>query len=235
MGLPKTKNIPSSIQETVTANLNIVHQEVRRIFKKGQSEFEYDDLVQIGVIGLMEAASRFDDSYSIAFSSYARLRVRGAIIDELRKNDWVPRSVRQRAQQIQENKNQLTHTLGRSPTNIELSKKLNIKQEQYQSFQKYAQIRIVVSMDEGEHPPREIIASKTQSPSEALLQNEQIKAMMTSVSTLTEQEQKLIQHYYFEGLDMKEIAVAFEVSASRISQMHNKLLAKLHTKLKRVI
>ena len=235
MGLTNTKNTYSRIQEIVSTNLNIVHQEVRRIFKRGQSEFEYDDLVQIGVIGLMEAASRFDESYSISFSSYARLRVRGAIIDELRKNDWVPRSVRQRAQQIQENKNQLTHTLGRKPTNKELSAKLNIKQEQYQSFQKYAQIRIVVSMDEGEHPPREMIASKTKSPSEALLHNEQIKEMMKSISTLSEQEQKLIQLYYFEGLDMKEIAVAFQVSASRISQMHNKLLSRLHTKLKRVL
>ena len=223
MGLPKIKPTHTSLQETVSANLNIVHQEVRRIFKKGQSEFEYNDLVQIGVIGLMEAASRFDDSYSISFSSYARLRVRGAIIDELRKNDWVPRSVRQRAQQIQENKNQLTCRLGRKPTTKELSEKLNIKKDQFHSFQKYAQIRIVVSMDEGEHPVRESIASNTQNPSEALLKNEQIRAMMKSVSTLTEQEQKLIQLYYFEGWDMKEIAASFQVSASRISQMHNKL------------
>ena len=232
MGLPKRKAKTTMQQEQIIANLPLVHHEVRRLMRKGMVHQEYDELVQIGTIGLMEAVYRFDELIGQSFSKYARIRIQGAILDELRKRDWVPRSVRQRSKNLKSGIAHLEEKLKRPPTQKEVCSYLGIKESKYSSFRFHANIAPLVSMDEGEYPIRNNLSSHDADPQENLIHKEEIETLQHVMQTLSEQEQEILRQYYHEGLRMKEIAINFGVSESRICQIHRKVKIKLAQKIK---
>lgn len=197
---------------------------------------EYDDLVGYGVFGLIDAIDKFDYSKGIKFETYASLRIRGSILDQIRKMDWIPRSLRQKQKKIDNAMNKLEIELGRPATDEEISKELGISEEELTNWQGQANVSNVVSFDEfieasGEKETAPVSRNPYEQPEEVVEKAEIKKLLAESLESLTDKENKIILLYYYEELTLKEISRILEVSESRVSQLHTKALQKMKAKL----
>lgn len=198
---------------------------------------EYDDLVGYGIFGLIDAIDKFDVEKGNKFETYASLRIRGAILDQIRKMDWIPRSLRQKQRKIDTAVGELERKLGRIPTDAEVAAELEITEEEYLNWQGQAKVASMVSLDEfieaaGERNVEPVKASKMEQPEKVMEKKELKKMLIESLEGLTEKERKVIVLYYYEELTLKEISRILEVSESRVSQLHTKALQKMKSKLK---
>ena len=197
---------------------------------------DYDDLVGYGIFGLIDAVDKFDYSKGIKFETYASFRIRGAILDEIRKMDWIPRTLRQKQKKLDTALKKIELELGRSATDEEIAKELDITIDELDSWQNQANLTNLLSLDEYVEAGRDInseksLTSRYDSP-EKMMEKEELKEILIqSLEALTEKEKKVILLYYYEELTLKEISNILEVSESRISQLHTKALQKMRTKL----
>lgn len=199
---------------------------------------EYEDLVSYGNFGLIDAIDKYDAAKAVKFETYASLRIRGAILDQIRKMDWIPRTVRQRQKKIDAAIKELEAKNGRNATDQEIADVLGISREEYLEWQSQMMITNVVSLNEfleqgSEIPAERNLTQKIDVPEEVLERNELKKILAESLELLTEKERKVILLYYYEDLTLKEISNILEVSESRISQLHTKALQKMKNKLGR--
>lgn len=197
---------------------------------------EYDDLVGYGIFGLIDAIDKFDYYKGIKFETYASLRIRGAILDQIRKMDWIPRSLRQKQKKIDAAMIKLETELGRPATDEEIATELGITQDEYITWQGQSNVSNVVSLDEfmevgSEKDVAPIKANVFDQPEQVYEKKELKQLIMESLDSLTEKERKVILLYYYEELTLKEISSILEVSESRISQLHTKALGKMKAKL----
>ena len=199
---------------------------------------EYEDLVSYGIFGLIDAIDKFDYTKAVKFETYASLRIRGAILDQIRKMDWIPRTIRQRQKQIDAIMRQVESEKGRTATDEEIALGLGITEEEYAEWQSKMKITNIVSLNEFIEQGSEIPNTPSSSrhfimPEDAVEQDELKKMLIEALELLTVKEKKVIQLYYFEDLTLKEISQVLEVTESRISQLHTKALQKMKTKLGR--
>lgn len=197
---------------------------------------EQDDLVGYGTFGLIDAIDKFDCFKGIKFETYASLRIRGSILDQIRKMDWIPRTLRQKQKKINQAMQRLETMNGRHATDEEIASELELSQEEYEKWQSQMKITNLVSLDEFLDQGSEIqqpsnASSHFDQPEKVLEQQEVKQTLMEVLETLTENERKVITLYYFEELTLKEISHILEVSESRISQLHTKALQKMKKKL----
>ena len=199
---------------------------------------EYEDLVSYGIFGLIDAIDKFDFLKDVKFETYASLRIRGAILDQIRKMDWIPRTIRQKQKKIDAVIRDIEARYGRSATDEEVSSGLGITEEEYLDWQSQMKITNVVSLNEfleqGSEVPNESAQSKSSqfdSPEEVLEREEIKKMLIESLDLLTEKERKVIVFYYYEDLTLKEISNILGVSESRISQLHTRALQKMRGKM----
>lgn len=197
---------------------------------------EYEDLVGYGIFGLIDAIDKFDIYKGNKFETYASLRIRGAILDQIRKMDWIPRSLRQKQKKIDTAISELELSKGRTPTDKEVADSLGISEEEYNAWQGQAKVSNLVSLDEfvettGEKKVEPVKPSGTEQPEAVVERNELKKVLAETLDILTEKERKVILLYYYEELTLKEISNILEVSESRISQLHTKALQKMKKKL----
>lgn len=197
---------------------------------------EYDDLVGYGIFGLIDAIDKFDYNKNVKFETYASLRIRGAILDQIRKMDWIPRSLRQKQKKIDAAMAKIENQQGRLATDEELASELGITLEEYNNWQGQAKATNLISLDEYTEAGSEIKMeafhnSQFQQPEEVLEEDELKKMIIESLETLTEKEKSVITLYYYEEMTLKEISCVLEVSESRVSQLHTKALQKMKTKL----
>lgn len=198
---------------------------------------EYDDLVGYGVFGLIDAIDKFDTCKDVKFETYASLRIRGAILDQIRKMDWIPRTIRQRQKKIDTVIREIETATGRTATDEEIAKGLGISDEEYLDWQSQMKITGVVSLNEYmEQGGPELTGDKGGSlgyevPEDVAEQAELKEKLKESLEILTEKEKKVVVLYYYEDLTLKEISHILEVSESRVSQLHTKALMKMKTKL----
>lgn len=199
---------------------------------------EYEDLVSYGIFGLIDAIDKFDFLKDVKFETYASLRIRGAILDQIRKMDWIPRTIRQKQKKIDAVIRDIEARYGRSATDEEVSSGLGITEEEYLDWQSQMKITNVVSLSEfleqGSEVPNEASQSRSSqfdSPEEVLERDELKKMLTESLELLTEKERKVIVFYYYEDLTLKEISNILGVSESRISQLHTRALQKMRTKM----
>ncbi len=197
---------------------------------------EYDDLVGYGVFGLIDAIDKFDFMKEVKFETYASLRIRGAILDQIRKMDWIPRTIRQKQKKIDAVMKEIESTKGRAATDEEIAQGLGISQDEYSTWQSQMKITGVVSLNEFMDSGSEIPADQSSqrrfdSPEEVIEKEELKKVLQDALELLTEKEKKVILLYYYEDLTLKEISNILEVSESRISQLHTRALQKLKTKM----
>ena len=199
---------------------------------------EYEDLVSYGIFGLIDAIDKFDCLKDVKFETYASLRIRGAILDQIRKMDWIPRTIRQKQKRIDAAIKEIDTQYGRSATDEEIAKLLGITDEEYLDWQSQMKITNVVSLNEfleqGSEVSNEAGSTKSEafdSPEEILERDELKKILAQALELLTEKERKVIVLYYYEDLTLKEISNILEVSESRISQLHTRALQKMRGKM----
>lgn len=193
---------------------------------------EYDDLVSYGVFGLIDAIDKFDYDKGIKFETYASLRIRGSILDQIRKMDWIPRSVRQKQKQIENAVAKLEKEKGVNIKDKDIAEELGISVDEYRSWEGMTNISNIASLDEfmeqgTEGTVKEFRNTTYLEPEEAVDRDEKKKMLMEALELLTEKEKKVVLLYYYEDLTLKEVASVLEVSESRISQLHSKALEKM--------
>lgn len=197
---------------------------------------EYDDLVSYGIFGLIDAIDKFDSMKAVKFETYASLRIRGAILDQIRKMDWIPRTIRQKQKKIDVAIKEIETTTGRAAKDEEIAASLGISEEDYLTWQSQMKITGVVSLNEFMESGSEVPAEQTDqhrfdSPEEVIEKEELKKILQQALELLTEKEKKVILLYYYEDLTLKEISNVLEVSESRISQLHTRALQKMKAKM----
>ncbi|MDD4112507.1 MAG: FliA/WhiG family RNA polymerase sigma factor [Herbinix sp.] len=197
---------------------------------------EYDDLVGYGTFGLIDAIDKFDYTKGNKFETYASLRIRGAILDQIRKMDWIPRSIRQKQRKIENAYQNLETKFGRNITDGDVAEELNLSIEELEDWQNQTNITNIISLDEfleqgSESKTDQYFATTFEQPDRIVEQNELKDILARTLDTLTEKEKRVIVLYYYEDLTLKEISKILEVSESRISQLHTKALQKLKVKL----
>ncbi len=199
---------------------------------------EYEDLVSYGIFGLIDAIDKFDSLKDVKFETYASLRIRGAILDQIRKMDWIPRTIRQKQKKIDVAIREIETKYGRSATDEEIAKHLGITDSEYVDWQSQMKVTNVISLNEfleqGSEIPNDNSYNRNaqfDGPEEVIEREELKRILAEALELLTEKEQKVIVLYYYEDLTLKEISTILEVSESRISQLHTRALQKMKSRL----
>ncbi|OQX92743.1 MAG: hypothetical protein B6D58_01530 [candidate division Zixibacteria bacterium 4484_95] len=231
----KTMN-PSIRDKMLNEYLPLVRNVAGRMAIGFPKSVELNDLISTGVIGLIEAFNNYDPSRGVKFETYAVPRIRGAILDELRALDWVPRSTRAKSREIEKAMTKLENRLGRSPSERELAKQLNISTDELLSALDDVSSTALLSLDElicREDDNRQVPRIET-------IQNDNVDNVLNdlergelrmflinAISTLSEQERLVVALYYYEELTLKEIGEVMLISESRVSQIHTKAVLRL--------
>lgn len=197
---------------------------------------EYDDLVGYGTFGLIDAVDKFDYTKGVKFETYASLRIRGAILDQIRKMDWIPRSIRQKQRKIDAAYQSLEQRYGRMASDEEVATELEISVDELETWQNQTKVTNIISLDEfmeqgAEKKVEQSLTADFDQPDRIVEKQELKELLVKTLETLTEKEKKVIILYYYEELTLKEISRVLEVSESRISQLHTKALQKMKLRL----
>jgi RNA polymerase sigma factor for flagellar operon FliA len=219
--------------------LDVVRYTAERLYAKLPNEVDLDDLISAGTFGLVDAINAFDLSRGVKFQTYCAQRIRGAILDELRSMDWVPRLVRSRAHKLDAARSQLEVALGRKPTERELAKKMRVSLREFRKLQRDARAVGLVSLSrkwfqtDSNRDVREIdvLEDKRSEDPFRHFQRKDVKEWVTR--GLSRAERLIIILYYFEDMTMREIGETLALSESRVSQMHSAILERLKAHLSR--
>ena len=193
---------------------------------------EYDDLVSYGIFGLIDAIDKFDLGKEVKFETYASLRIRGTILDQIRKMDWIPRTVRQKQKKIDEAIKQVEMRTGKNASDEEIAQELGLSEDELTTWQSQLKVTNIVSLNEyleqGAEPVMDARRNSHFIQPEDKVEEEELKQKLEeSLEVLTEKERKVILLYYYEDMTLKEISLTLEVSESRVSQLHTKALNKM--------
>jgi RNA polymerase sigma factor FliA len=224
-------------EQEILRHLPLVHTVVERIAAHLPSSVDRDDLFHAGVIGLIDAINRFDPSRQTAFSTYAVLRIRGQVIDELRDRDWVPRTARDRAKDYQQAVAELTTKHGATPTDALLAQRLGVTEADLPALEAQSHIAAQVSLDAPlveETPLGATLAKQDDEhadPARHIDADDRKRVLARVLGSLTSQERMVIKLYYFEQLLMKEIAAVLGVTESRVCQIHARVITSLRAKV----
>jgi RNA polymerase sigma factor for flagellar operon FliA len=222
-------------QELLAQHLPLVRMVVARLaFNFPSATAEHADLVQSGVIGLMEAVERFDPLLGVEFRTYAQNRIRGSVLDELRALDWTPRSVREKARQLNRTTETLNHALSRPPTEVETAKALGMTQESLHRLANEAQVRTLRSLEDlMENEGESASWPRREADQDALTRRQEWAAVLDAgMDQLSDRERTLLRRYYENDATFKEIADELGITESRVCQIHGALLVRLKHLLK---
>ena len=210
---------------------------VRRMMPKYNSYNEYDDLVNCGIIGLIDAVEKFDLKHGVKFETYAVTRIKGEIIDYMRSQDWAPSSLRKKINVISETFETLESRNGATPSDMSVAKELDMPVEQVQKVLVQTHIFNVVNFEDtlNSYAAKEIAAAEGDEPESILMQSELKRILAEVIDQLSEKEKLVVTLYYYEEMMLKEIAEILGVSESRVSQMHSKVLAKMRIRMQKVL
>lgn len=211
-------------------NIEIVKVIAGRLYATYNSNVDYEDLVSYGILGLIDAIEKFDPNKNVKFETYANFRIRGAIIDQLRNLDWVPRSTRQKYKKLEETMQNLQNKYGLNIEDSILAEELGLSIDELNDFLAEVSIFSIISLEEkisentNFNIPSEDIES---SPESNFLKRESKEVLKNAIESLPEREKTIISLYYYDELTYKEIATILNISESRVSQLHSKCLMKL--------
>jgi RNA polymerase sigma factor for flagellar operon FliA len=232
-----TETATRGVQRQVTEFAPLVRRIAHHLAAKLPASVDVDDIIQAGLIGLMDAAGRFEESQGHAFETYASQRIRGAMLDELRQNDWLPRGVRRAAREIEQAISRVEQRHGRAPVEREIADELGLGLPEYQAMLREArgyqlfQIEDFETDSDGDHYDR-LFADERADPL-ARIQDEKFKAALASaIDRLPEREKLVMGLYYEQEMNFKEIAAVLKVSESRVCQLHGQAVARLRSKLR---
>lgn len=223
-------------QKSVADYAQLVKRLAYQLAARLPSSVQVDDLVQAGMMGLLDALNFYDESHGAQFETYATQRIRGAMLDELREADWAPRSVRKNARGIEYAIHQLEQELGRAPGEQQIADKLGVPLAEYQEMLADARGHQLVHYEDFENDDGESIAfnlvDSRPTPFQ-MLQDESMRAMLVrAITELPEREKMVMAMYYQEDLNLKEIGAVLGVSESRVCQVHSQAIMRLRSKMK---
>ncbi|NUP88730.1 MAG: FliA/WhiG family RNA polymerase sigma factor [Candidatus Sumerlaeia bacterium] len=230
--------------QMIVEHLPLVKYIAARIAGRLPSHVEVDDLVNAGILGLIDAIDKYDPTRKIKFKTYAEFRIRGAIIDELRALDWVPRSTRQKASRLERAYAEVEQRLGRAASDVEVAEHLGIPVEDLTQMLCEARGVAIISVDElrGEGDESfernllEYLADpETVQPDVRLNLDQVYQIVADAIEVLPEKERLVISLYYYDELTMKEIGEIMDITESRVSQIHTKAVIRLRSKLLHVL
>ncbi len=222
-------------EEAILKYYDLVKYTAYRLAARLPDNICVEDLFNAGVIGLMDAVSKYDPSQSVSFENYAKIRIRGAMLDEIRSMDWVPRSLRQKSAELEKTCSALEQRLGRFPEDEEIAEEMGISLEEYHQLLDSLKGISFIPEDLNEYiQENREAAHLATGPNELFDQihrAELQEALASCIETLTEKEKLVLSLYYFEELTMKEVGAVMGYTESRISQIHTKAILKLRTRL----
>lgn len=224
--------------EMLNQHATLVKKLAYQLKAKLPPSVELDDLIQAGMMGLLDAINRYEDIHGAQFETYAAQRIRGSMLDELRNTDWLPRSMRKSMRDLEAAISQLEQELGRPPTEKEVAKKLNLSIDDYYdmlgdcSGHQLVYYEDFHESDSGEHFLDRFKGDDSSDPLKGLLTGDFRDALIEAIDSLPEREKILMGLYYEQELNLKEIGVVMNVSESRVSQLHSQAVARLRANLK---
>ena len=231
-------------EEVIKQYSPMIKYVANRIAMRLPPHIEVDDLISVGVLGLMDAITKYDSSRGAKFKTYAEFRVRGAILDELRSMDWVPRSIRQKASQVDKVVQGLQAKLRRTPDDEEVAQEMGLSLDQFhetlnetKSIPIFSLEDLGIAKESGDQQSLlDCLAGKADADPQTQVRLVELKEIIAkAIDALPEKERLMVSLYYYEELTMKEIGAVLDITESRVSQIHSKAVYRLRTKLKAII
>jgi RNA polymerase sigma factor for flagellar operon FliA len=217
----------------------LVRRLAHHMMAKLPANVQVDDLIQVGLIGLSEALTRYEVTQGVQFETFATQRIRGAMLDELRSNDWMPRSSRKSQKEIEEALRRLEHRLGRSPLESEIAAALGLSLADYQTLLGKVRGTQLVYLEDMAHGTEDEdgfldrhVGDGETDPVNMLRDQRLRQALVAAIKNLPEREQFIMSMYYEKDMNLKEIASVLEVTESRICQLHSQSIARLRAKMR---
>jgi RNA polymerase sigma factor for flagellar operon FliA len=229
--------LPQEKDQIILQHCPLVKFMALRLVSRLPNNVQTDDLFNAGIIGLIDAIEKYDPTQGIQFETYAKIRIRGAMLDEIRSMDWVPRSLRQKGHSLEKACSALEQKLGRNPTDEEIAQQLQISIGDY--YVLLDEVKGISIMPEDiqdaiqENKSLRLTAPESDEPFLNMHRSELKDHLTAAIKTLPEKEQLVLSLYYYEELTMKEIGAVMGYTESRISQIHTKAVLRLRTKLGR--
>ncbi len=233
---------PKVKDEIIIEYAPLIRYIAQKIASRLPANIEIDDLISCGVIGLMDAIEKFDPTRDNKFKTYAEFRIRGSILDELRAQDWVPRSVREKAKAIERAYAKLESSLGRPATEEEMCVELSVTQAEFHDMLNKAKSVSLLNIDDSasfNRGDKKLMAGlmeedRLSNPAAAVSHKNIRDKIKEGIMALPEKQRLVLSLYYYEDLNLKEIGQVLDVTESRVSQLHTQAIFKLRTKLKGV-
>jgi RNA polymerase sigma factor for flagellar operon FliA len=230
----------SSLQdELLTRHASLVKRLAYQLKAKLPPSVEIDDLIQAGMMGLLDAVNRYEDSHGAQFETYAAQRIRGAMIDELRSADWLPRSVRKNMRDVESAITQLEQKLRRPPTEGEVAHHLKLSLDEYYEMLGECSGHQLLHYEDfndseggGDHFLDRFLQDENGDPIQGMLSDAFREALIGAIEALPEREKILMGLYYEQELNLKEIGAVMNVSESRVCQLHSQAIARLRASMK---
>ena len=217
----------------------LVRRLAHHMMAKLPPSVEVDDLIQVGLIGLSDALSRYEASQGVQFETFATQRIRGAMLDELRENDWMSRSSRKSQKDIEVALRRLEHRLGRSPSESEIANEMGMSLTDYQSLLSKVRGTQLVYLEDmhrnGEDDDTYLdrhVGDSDADPMNLLRDQRLRESLVAAIKTLPEREQYIMSMYYEQDMNLKEIAAVLDVTESRVCQLHSQSIARLRAKMR---
>lgn len=229
-----TQNQGASPEELVTQHAPLVKRIVYHLMSRLPASVQVDDLTQAGMIGLLEAARQYDASQGASFETYAGIRIRGAILDEIRKNDWAPRSVYRKARMISEAVREIENNAGRDARDHEVAEALGMTLPEYHQTLQDASGYRVMSFDDlcgSDEGLVEQMSGRSTGPFEGVQSDDFKRALADAIAGLPERERLVMALYYDEELNLREIGEVLGVTESRVSQIHSQAILRLRARM----
>jgi len=192
-----------------------------------------DDLIQSGIVGLIEAMKKFNSNQGASFETYAGIRIRGSMLDEIRKGDWTPRSVYRKSRAVSDAINQVESKLGREARDEEIAEQMDVSIEEYHHILKDTNSVQLLSIDQPDHDElsEDRMVSNSMTPFSELVESGFQESLVSEISNLPEKEKLVMSLYYDEELNLKEIGEVLSVSESRVSQIHSQAIKRIRSRM----
>jgi RNA polymerase sigma factor for flagellar operon FliA len=230
----EAQGFEQSVDDQISQYTPLVKRIAYHLMSRLPPSVQQDDLIQAGMIGLLEALRNYDASQGASFQTYARIRIRGAMLDEIRKNDWAPRSVHRKARMVADVVRDIENRTGRDARDQEIAKGLEMSLEDYHRLLQDASGHRVFSYDELDiesYGTNESLSTRTQGPLEGLQSADFKRSLADAIAGLPERERLVMTLYYDEELNLREIGAIIGVSESRVCQIHSQAVIRLQSRM----